>query len=53
MEIVEKNIKKQKKHSFLSFYPILINLVPKYCVNLIFFEKNDKKFFGSILIGTK
>ena len=31
----EKKVKKEKMHSFLTFYLIWINLVPKYCANLI------------------
>ena len=39
-----------KNHWTLIFQPILINLVPKYCENLIFFEKKKiikKKIRGS------
>ena len=37
-------MKKVKKHSFLNFDPRWINLVPKYCLSLIFFFLlNDKK----------
>ena len=31
----EKKVKKEKMHSFLTFYLIWINLVPKYCEKLI------------------
>ena len=34
----EKKVKKEKIHNFLTFYPIGINLVPKYCANLIYYD---------------
>ena len=38
-DFYEKKIKNLKKHRSLVFYSIWINLVPKYCANLIYFEK--------------
>ena len=36
-------------HSFHTFYPIWINLVPKYCSNLMYYEHFSKKDFYDIL----
>ena len=43
-------------HSFHTFYPIWINLVPKYCSNLMYYEHFSKKdsydILGSVM-GSK